>query len=978
MKPPLRVLHLEANPADAALIQATLESEGVVSQVTRVDTQADFVASLAQGGFDIILADYTLPSFDGLSALGIALEKCPDVPFIFVSGTLGEDVAIEALKMGATDYLVKERLTRIVPSVHRALREAKERIERKCAEDAARAATARFQGILEIAPDAIISVNSHQRIVLFNQGAERVFGYTQAEVIGRPLDLLLPLRFGDGHREHIEDFARSPDVARTIGQRREVSGRRKDGDEFPAEANISKLELGSELVFTVILRDISERKRADEERQTHLWFLESMDQVNRAIQGTNDLEQLMSDVLDTLLSIFQCDRAWLGSPCDPEALSWRVTMEHTRPEFPGAFALGLELPVDEEIATVFQGVRASRSPLRFGPGSDHPLPAQAARRFSIQSMMGMAIYPKEDRPHMLGLHQCSHARVWTPPEERLFQEIGRRLEDALTSLLTFRTLGESERKLEEAQRIAHVGHWERDLDTDLGTWSDETYRIYGLSPAEGTLTPGQIVELIHPDDRQMVLDAVAAALQGGDRYEVEYRVVRPSGEVRIIHSQGDVTRDGSGRPRRTFGTAQDITERKRAEQRLVAQHTVTQILAEAATLEEATPRILQTVCEGLAWDLGALWRIDQEARVLRCVELWRKESLAAPNFTAASREITFPSGVGLPGRIWSSHEPAHIPDVVHDDNFLRGPIAASEGLHAAFGFPILLGGEVLGVVEFFSGEIRQSDQEMLEMMATIGSQMGQFIERKRAEEALQRAHAELAHVARVATLGELAASIAHELNQPLAAIVTSADACLRWLADEPPNLDRGREAARRIVRDGTRAGDVIARIRALVRKANVEKAPLSINDVLEEIAALAQAELRRTSVALRMHLAPDLPPVLGDRVQLQQVVLNLVVNGVEAMASMADRARELLIRSRLHEPDHVLVAVQDSGIGLDQESLEKIFDPFYTTKSQGMGMGLAISRSIIEAHGGRLWATANEGTGAVFQFTLPTGGGGPS
>ena len=228
--------------------------------------------------------------------------------------------------------------------------------------------------------------------------------------------------------------------------------------------------------------DITERERAEEERQAHLWFLESMDQVNRAIQGTNDLEQMMSDMLDAMLSIFNCDRAWLVYPCDPEAASWKVPMEHARPEFPGLFVLGLDLPVDPEIAKVFQTVRASSGPVRFGPGSEHPLPAEAAKRFSIQSMIGMAIYPKGDKPYMLGLHQCSYPRVWTPQEERLFQEIGRRLEDELTSLLMFRNLGESERKLEEAQRLTHVGYWERDPDTDLITWSDETYRIFGLEP----------------------------------------------------------------------------------------------------------------------------------------------------------------------------------------------------------------------------------------------------------------------------------------------------------------------------------------------------------------------------------------------------------------------------------------------------------------------------------------------------------------
>jgi PAS domain S-box-containing protein len=729
-------------------------------------------------------------------------------------------------------------------------------------------------------------------------------------------------------------------------------------------------ETGEVVEYVGTAVDVTERKQAEEERQAHLWFLESMDQVNRAIQGTNDLEQMMSDVLDAVLSIFNCDRAWLVYPCDPEALSWKVPMEHTRAEFPGAFAVGLDLPVDPDIARVFQTVRASSGPVRFGPASEHPLPAEAAKRFSIQSMIGTAIYPKGDKPYMLGLHQCSYPRVWTPHEERLFQEIRRRLEDELTSLLMFRNLAESERKLEEAQRLTHVGYWERDPDTDLITWSDETYRIFGLKPQERALHLAELPELIHPEDKQIVLDAVAEALRGGRRYDVEYRVVRPNGDVRLVHSKGDVTRDESGRPRRMFGSVQDITERKQAEQRLRAQYTVTQLLAEAATLEEVTPRILQTVCEFLLWDLGVLWSLDREAGVLRCVEVWHKESVEAPQFEAISRESTFMPGIGLPGRVWSRHEPAYIPDVVHDANFSRASIAAREGLHAAFGIPILLGGDVLGVMEFFGREIRQPEQELFNMMATLGSQIGQFIERKRAEEKLHKAQAELAYVTRIMTLGELTASIAHEVNQPLAAVVTNANACLRWLAGTTPNLNEAREALGRITRDGKRASEVIGRIRALVKKSGTEQVPLDSNEVIQEVAGLIQSEIQKNDVLLRMELAPDLPPVLGDRVQLQQVILNIVMNGVEAMASVADRRRELLIRSRQHGSDQVLVTVQDCGAGIDRESLEKVFDPFYTTKPQGMGMGLAISRSIIENHGGRLWVVPNEGPGATFHFTL--------
>jgi C4-dicarboxylate-specific signal transduction histidine kinase len=244
--------------------------------------------------------------------------------------------------------------------------------------------------------------------------------------------------------------------------------------------------------------------------------------------------------------------------------------------------------------------------------------------------------------------------------------------------------------------------------------------------------------------------------------------------------------------------------------------------------------------------------------------------------------------------------------------------------------------------------------------------------RKRAEEALHQAQAELAHLTRVMTMGELATSIAHEVNQPLAAVITNGNACLRWLARDPPDLDEAREAVRRMIRDGNRASEVIARIRTLMRKAEPQKVWLAINDVIGEVITLADSEVRRNRVLLKTDLAADLPPVLADRIQLQQVLLNLLLNGMEAMRAVTDRSRELIVRSQRDGSDAIHVAVHDCGAGIEPQHLDRIFTAFFTTKPEGLGMGLPISRSIIEAHGGRLWATPNVGPGVTVQFTLPT------
>lgn len=242
--------------------------------------------------------------------------------------------------------------------------------------------------------------------------------------------------------------------------------------------------------------------------------------------------------------------------------------------------------------------------------------------------------------------------------------------------------------------------------------------------------------------------------------------------------------------------------------------------------------------------------------------------------------------------------------------------------------------------------------------------------RKRAEQEREQLHADLAHVSRVSTMGELAASIAHEVNQPLSGVVVNATACLNWLAANPPNLVEVREAVQRIVRDGQRAGDVIARIRAMATKRTTEKERVDLNETIHETVVLVQGLVRRNKVALQMDLSENLPLVLGDRIQLQQVVLNLVVNGIDAMAKVASEQRELVIGSQVSPDGTVEVVVRDSGAGLDTESTQKIFEAFYTTKPGGMGMGLSISRTIIRNHGGRLWATRNDGPGVTLHFTV--------
>ena len=618
-----------------------------------------------------------------------------------------------------------------------------------------------------------------------------------------------------------------------------------------------------------------------------------------------------------------------------------------------------------------------------------------------------------------------------------------------------RDLQESKAWLEEAQHVAHVGYWVWDLQTNRLIWSDETYRIFGLTPQEGPIDLDKVREMIHPDDREMVFRTAENAANSGTRADCEHRLFRPNGEMRVVHSLGDLKKDSSGRPHQIFGTTQDITERKHAEEALqqsqfylsegqrlahvgswafnAAGHywsdelykiygldpksgapTVEQYLAlvhpQDRTVIAETIKRMQEEHRGFD-QIERIVRPDGQLRYIRAVAVPVFEQGVFTGFVGTTVDVTEQELLTQELRRQQAYL-AEAQRLTHAGsfacNFVTGEIFhLSEEAFRIYGFDpkscdipferfykSTHPEDEPSLRENFYGAINaRMDYDLeyrihrpdgtIRFLRSVGhhnrsGEIGEYLgitmditERKQAEEErerLRRLEADLAHINRVNMMGELAAALAHEIKQPIAAAVANAGACLGFLDGEHPDILEAREAASGTIGCARRAAEIIDHVRSLFKKNLPQREPVDLNELIREIALLLKSDIRRNSATVHLELGENLPNVIGDRVQLEQVLMNLMLNAIEAMR---DANGNLTITSNPTEDGHLLISVSDTGIGIPADKVDRIFDTFFTTKPQGTGMGLAISRSIVESHGGRLWATSNSGRGSTFRFTLP-------
>jgi PAS domain S-box-containing protein len=841
---------------------------------------------------------------------------------------------------------------------------------------------ARYQAIADAAPDAIVSIDENNRIQLVNPAATKIFGWAAADLIGQPLTLLLPnFRVAE----------------RTTGA--EWTGRRRDGTDFSAEVSFRELSSGGRKTFTGFVRDITDRKRAEaalQKSESYLgqaqrlsktgsfgfdtstgelfWSQETFrlvgldlairpsleflfdlihpddrarvrDELDRAFRSAGDLDIehrfLMPDgsvkyvhVLARAVSGESGNLHYLGAVMDVTA---RIRAE----EALRASELNFRLIVDSipglvcmqdasgEIELVNRQIRdyTGRTPehLKDWQPIVHPDDFALAMKLWTRSVETGEPLDTEVRLRRAdGVFRWFHARALP-------------LGDSGGSIVRWYTLLsdiEDRKQAEESVRVSEY-NFRMIVDSIPGL-------VHTMTPAgEIELVSQQIVDffgrtpeelkdwppLVHPDDRECMTSLVRRAIESGEPYNAETRVLRADGVYRWFQCRGIPLRDTEGRIVRWYNLLTDVEDRKTAEEALRASE------RELSLIIETMPALVWCASPD-----GELTYVNQ--RVL--------------DYTGSTLVAMAKSG-------WI--------DYLHPDDVAPIVDAWSQALASGRQH------EVQYRLRRFDGTYRwfhvlgQLGRDREGRVTRWYGLLIDIDERKTIEEALRSTQERLSRASQIAAVGELAASIAHEVNQPLSAVVANGHACLRWLLAQPPNLPKAHEAAERIVRDGKDAGEVVRRVRALFKRAAIERVALDLNDVIAEVLRLLRGETARKGVAVETNLEKDLPAVVGDRVQLQQLLLNLLGNGLDAMDPVVDRPKKLSIRSGRLSPDSVLVEIRDYGVGLTNP--DRVFEAFFTTKENGMGMGLAICRSIIEAHEGRLWASSGEVLGTTFSFTLP-------
>ncbi len=777
-----------------------------------------------------------------------------------------------------------------------------------------------------------------------NEAAARMLGYAREELIGRSVF--------DMHPPHNLERARSAARESLGAEGGLLTGlwlRRKDGTEIPAEISAKTVVIGGRRYLVAVLTDLSDRHAA--ERSLREAADVAQRQTSELAEAKGFLEALREhtndgiSVVDDTGIIVYCNAAGATNVgLKPEQVMGRHYSEFLRP--------GERERHDENLRRIGAGERqTTRVEIPRADGTTRIMEAH-----SVSVAWGGRTYVLSNTQDVTERAQAE------------------------------RSLTEAKGRLEAIQEAASDAIY---LMNSKGTIVSLNSRAATMMGRARKDVVGCYYNDFSPATLKAERERQFRRVLEGETVRVRSTMHRPDGMT--VEFESTSYRVEWGGEHYCCATVRDVSDETRAQRRLAAQHAVTRVLAEARTLPEATPLVVKAICESLGWEAGAVWSVDRAADVLRCAEFWHVPTVRMPAFEKISREREFVRGVGLPGRVWASCEPAWIPDVTLDANFPRSPYAAKAGLHGAFGFPITLGAEVVGMLEFFSREIRQPDDDLLKMMSSIGSQIGQFIERRRAEEDLRRAMDEarrayarlkrtqdqLVRSERLASAGMLLSGVAHEINNPIHVIAGNLKLLRQKCRALKSMLARGSkpsavraliEPVPAMVGDALRAAEdaekVILEFRQFARDPRTAE-----ETELAPVIAQALAALKTPLAGVRVvKKIGALPPVRCIPGQIQHAIMNLVKNAGEAMNGKGTLRLEA-VKAR----GGIVITIVDTGPGISKEHLAEIFEPFFTTKAEGhgMGLGLPITATIVQNHGGTIKVTSRPGHGTRAVIFLP-------
>ena len=904
------ILHVDDSEDFLDVFKMMFKNQFIITSVSKAD---EALKSIEERDFDLVTLDFEMPGMNGLELLKHIKQMRPDLPVVFYTGQGNEEIARKAFLAGASDYFSKDinafaHREKIINSFKKAIEARHTRIEKNISDKI-------YRTLFEKANDAIFLLKD-MRFIDCNQKALNMFGLNEEMITG-----YFPCHFspevqpnGEDSEKKFADFAKKA-ISGTPQMFEWVYKKGKD-TLFYTEVSLNRMELEGEEYILSIVRDINERKELEKERISHISYLENIESIGKIIRSSSDVEDMLRDVLDKTIHIFNCDRAWLIYPCDPDTPEWQVPMERTKPEYPGANKAGEIFSISDETAEVFRRGLEIKDPVCYDPHTQL-IPPDSARKYGVKSQMLTAIYPRIDKPWLLGIHQCTHARIWSDDEKALFKEIGNRITDALNNLLLLRNLKESETRYRLLIENMNDGIVIVDADNRFTYLNPQMCKMLGFNCSE--MVGRDVREFLNAKDREILEKQLIERKKGSQTiYEMEWKR-KDGGKVITLISPRPVF-DDSKNYIGSFAVITDITDHKQTER----------------ILEES----LETIRHERKMFMGGPVVVFK----------WKNEkNWPAEYVSENSRDILgysveeFTSGSVLYNDIIHAEDIDRVASEVERfsdkgvENFSHEPYRVKRK-----------DGKIIWVADYTS--------ILKNVAGEITHYLGFLIDISRRQEA------EKELLAKNRELNDFTHIVSHDLKGEINLILNY----LELIKNNPEEMEEYYERPMAI---GTRLLDFIDNLLSLSRAGKVIGEKVDVN-VEEEIKQVFDIYAKPESSA-RLSFVTPVPCIRTDPICLRQLFSNLIQNSI----NYRDTKKEMLIIevSFVKDEDNIRIIYKDNGAGIPEKYLNDIFRPgFRLKKGKGTGFGLSIVKKIVDAHNGKIHVKSGIGKGTEFSMELPS------